>query len=300
MPFPSIPMLAAKDVWRDFARVLMDDVSGDDERVAVLHRGASSALLAAARVDALGIAEAFDFNPSHETDGTMWHGTFAVLRRTKFVGYGSTDAAAAASNVAALLGVMVVAGVTSFDVKLAASALYDCLRNASRTLRSGGGGAAARAASRCAEALATVLQAHSHGDEDVFPSHGVAAMCAEILANAVGPSASPECIKASVGACLLTSTVFRSKSTSERAIDGAFEHVGASILQSLLVLWHFRLLGNSTQQRLVPTMSIIISATRNVLDYYVRRSERAAMAACAAGLAAVNTAVEALAAKPIR
>ena len=280
VPFPSIPMLAAKDVWRDFARVLMDDVSGDDERVAVLHRGASSALLAAARVDALGIAEAFDFNPSHETDGTMWHGTFAVLRRTKFVGYGSTDAAAAASNVAALLGVMVVAGVTSFDVKLAASALYDCLRNASRTLRSGGGGAAARAASRCAEALATVLQAHSHGDEDVFPSHGVAAMCAEILANAVGPSASPECIKASVGACLLTSTVFRSKSTSERAIDGAFEHVGASILQSLLVLWHFRLLGNSTQQRSVPTMSIIISATRNVLAHDVS----AKAAACEWGL----------------
>ena len=44
----------------------------------------------------------------------------------------------------------------------------------------------------------------------------------------------------------------------------------------------------------------VCGATRNVLDYYVRRSERAAISACANGLAAVNTAVEALAAKTIR
>ena len=44
----------------------------------------------------------------------------------------------------------------------------------------------------------------------------------------------------------------------------------------------------------------LCGASHEVREYFVRRSERAAMSACAAGLAAVNTAVEALAAKTIR
>ena len=292
VPFPSIPMLAAKDVWRDCARVLMNDIRGDTERVGLLHRGASAALLAAARVDALGIAEAFDYSPSHESDGTMWHALFAVLRRAVFVGDGSPDSAAAASNVAAILGVMTVAGCRNFDAKIATSALHECLTNAVRALRRGGGDNCARAASRCAEALATMLQTHSRGSNDLVPVHGIAAHCAEILASAVDVGASPERVRASIGACLLTSTVFRSTETSARAIAGAFQHVGASMLQSLLVLWHYRLLGNSTQRAMVPTMSVIISATRNLLAYDLS----AKAAACEWGLVGslIQTTLEAV------
>ncbi|CEG01156.1 Armadillo-type fold [Ostreococcus tauri] len=279
--FPSIPMLAAKDVWRGFARVIMNDTHGDVERVSMLYRGASAAMLAAARIDAIGVAEAFDFSPTHETDGNMWHGLFAVLRRATFVGYGSSDSATAASNVATLLGVMAIAGARTFDAKIAAASLRDCLDKAVRALRRGGCDKTARAASRCAEALATMLMVHSRAHDDaLIPINGIAAHCAEILASAVESGAGPGRVRASTGACLLASTVFRSNDLSAQAIDGAPAHVGASILQSLLVLWHFRSLGNSTKRSMVPTMSIIISATRNVLAYDLS----AKAAACEWGL----------------
>ena len=266
VPFPSIPMLAAKTVWRDLARILMEDVRGDAERVGALHRGVTAALLAAARVDAHGIAEAFDFNPKHEGDGNMWHGAVGVLRRVTFEGYGSSDSCAAASNVAALLGVMTVAGVQSFDAKLAASALRDCLQRATGFL-GGSNTTAARVASRCSESLATILQANARGDEDVIATDGFASTCAKVLASAVHGASLAENVQSATGACLLVTTLFRSHATSERAKNGSFEHVGASLLQSLLVLWHLRLLGNSAQREMVPTMSIIIAATRNVLAY---------------------------------
>ena len=89
----------------------------------MLRRGASAALLAAARVDALGVAEAFDFNPNHEADGTMWHGAFGVLRAPSRDDDVVADDAHAAANVASLLGVVTAAGCTTMDAALAADAL---------------------------------------------------------------------------------------------------------------------------------------------------------------------------------
>ena len=122
-PFPSLPMLAATDVWRAFARVLTRETDPNDHRAAMLRRGASAALLAAARVDALGVAEAFDFNQIFEADGTMWHGAFGVLRAPSRDDDVVADDAHAAANVASLLGVVTAAGCKTMDAALAAGAV---------------------------------------------------------------------------------------------------------------------------------------------------------------------------------
>ena len=166
-PFPSLPMLAATDVWRAFARVLTRETDPNDHRAAMLRRGASAALLAAARVDALGVAEAFDFNPNHEADGTMWHGAFGVLRAPSRDDDVVADDAHAAANVASLLGVVTAAGCKTMDAALAADALRRGSTPRRRRARvSTSDAAVSRAASTCAEALATVLQANSRGDGD--------------------------------------------------------------------------------------------------------------------------------------
>ena len=282
VPFPSIPMLAACDVWRGLARILNDDIAGDTERVAVLHRGASAALLAAARVDAQGIAEAFDFNPNHNDDGNMWYGAFDVLKRSKasFSGRALVDAANSASNIASLLGVMLVAGVKSFDAKLAAAALQESLVASVHVMRSTEANETiSRTASRCAESLATVLQATVRGDADVVSTSGLAGHCAEILAMVVS-EVRAECAHAATGACLLTTTLFRSSASAGRAKDGAFDHVGASLLESLSSLWELRSTGNAQQINRAPSMAIVIAAMRNVLAYDMS----AKAAACEWGL----------------
>lgn len=283
VPFPSIPMLAASDVWRGLARVINDDIEGDDERVVVLHRGASAALLAAARVDAQGVAEAFEFDPNHDKDGNMWYGAFAALKRAHnaFAGRAFVDAAHAASNIASLLGVILVAGVRSFDAKLAAAALRESLIAAAHVMRSANANeAVARLASRCSESLATVLQVTSRGDADVISTSGLATHCSEILSTVVGEGSRAEYAHAATGVCLLVTTLFRSRASASRARDGAFENVGASLLESLVSLWELRSRGNIEQITRAPTMAIVIAAMRNVLAYDMS----AKAAACEWGL----------------
>ena len=62
-----------------------------------------------------GVAEAFDFNPNHEADGTMWHGAFGVLRAPSRDDDVVADDAHAAANVASLLGVVTAAGCKTMD-----------------------------------------------------------------------------------------------------------------------------------------------------------------------------------------
>ena len=76
----------------------------------------------------------------------------------------------------------------------------------------------------------------------------------------------------------------------ERAADAARANVTLARLD-----WEVRIRRPAAKQVAAAGATALCGATRNVLDYYVRRSERAAMSACANGLAAVNTAVEALA-----
>ena len=64
--------------------------------------------------------------------------------------------------------------------------------------------------------------------------------------------------------------------------------------------WEVRIRRAAAKPAAAAGATALCGASHEVREYFVRRSERAAMAACAAGLAAVNTAVEALAAKPIR
>ena len=64
--------------------------------------------------------------------------------------------------------------------------------------------------------------------------------------------------------------------------------------------WEVRIRRPAAKQVAAAGATALCGASHEVREYFVRRSERAAMAACAAGPAAVNTAVEALAAKAIR
>lgn len=268
-PFPSLPMLAATDIWRAFARVLTGETARGDHRAAMLRRGASSALLAAARVDALGVAEAFDFNPNHEADGTMWHGAFGVLRECSRADDAADDAHAAA-NVAALLGVVTAAGCKTMDAALAADALRARLAaSVDVSSSSDDDDALARATSRCAEALATVVQANARGDVDVTASTmtGVASLCATALVAAVGPEASLARRRSATGTCLLVATAFRSADASRRATSGAFEHAGASIARSLLALWRARLVGRAAVRERAPSASALVAAIRNVFAH---------------------------------
>ena len=270
-PFPSLPMLAATDVWRAFARVLTGETARGDHRAAMLRRGASSALLAAARVDALGVAEAFDFNPNHEADGTMWHGAFGVLRECSRANVDDdvADDAHAAANVAALLGVVTAAGCKTMDAALAADALRARLAASVDVSSSSSDDALARATSRCAEALATIVQANARGDVDVTASTmtGVASPCATALAAAVAPEASLARRRSATGTCLLVATAFRSADASRRATNGAFEHAGASIARSLLALWRARLVGRAAVRERAPSASALVAAIRNVFAH---------------------------------
>ena len=273
-PFPSLPMLAATDVWRAFARVLTRETDPNDHRAAMLRRGASAALLAAARVDALGVAEAFDFNPNHEADGTMWHGAFGVLRAPSRDDDVVADDAHAAANVASLLGVVTAAGCKTMDVALAADALrrrFDAAVDAARVSTSDA--AVSRAASTCAEALATVLQANSRGDGDgerdidATTMTGAASTLSRALAAAARADASRERRRSATGACLLVATAFRSPETATRATRGAFEHAGASIAGSLLALWRARLVGGAAVREDAPPASALVAAIRNVFAH---------------------------------
>jgi len=64
--------------------------------------------------------------------------------------------------------------------------------------------------------------------------------------------------------------------------------------------WEVRIRRAAAKPAAAAGAAALCGASHEVREYFVRRSERAAMAACAAGPAAVNTAVEALAAKAIR
>ena len=83
--------------------------------------------------------------------------------------------------------------------------------------------------------------------------------------------------------------------------SGPCEQTSSATLAALRAQYESALLTKLVRiRRQAVGATALCGASHEVREYFVRRSERAAMAACAAGLAAVNTAVEALAAKTIR